>query len=253
MSDTPLLPHFVIGGAPRSGTTALATVLDEHPRIVMARPFIPEPKVFAIPWSEPGEVLARYAAYFGPEHIDLVRGEKSSQYLYLEDLPAAMAPLLPEVRVVFVVREPVARAYSHWAWSRRNGLEDLPFERALEVNGQRTSPLPERPWIRPFDYLLGARYAEHARRWHDVFGDRVRFALFEELVESRQALAGLQEFVGVEPRDLGTLPSGLENETASDTEPIDPALAERLRERLQPAVEDFAAVTGVDVGRWGLG
>ena len=253
MTDAPLTPHFVIGGAPRSGTTALATVLDQHPQIVMARPFIPEPKVFAIPWSEPGEVLARYAQYFGPETVDLIRGEKSSQYLYLEDVPDEMARLLPETRTIFIVRDPVARAYSHWAWSRRNGFEDLPFDEALELNGRRDSPLPERPWIRPFDYLLGARYADHARRWIVALGERARFVLFEELVESRGRAEELQEWIGVEPRDLGTLPEGLENETVRDTPPVDPELAAALRERLAPAVEDFASLTGLDVGRWGIG
>ena len=244
-------PDFIIGGAPRSGTTALATVLDSHPDVELAKPLIPEPKVFAIPWGDDAEVLARYDAWFGPEHAELIRGEKSSQYLYLEDVPAAIARLLPDARVVFVVREPVSRGYSHWAWSSRNGLEDLPFEEAVARNGERPSPLPDRPWIRPFDYLLGARYAEHARRWRGALGDRARFFLLEQLIE--EGTAEVQAFVGAEPRDLGPLPAGLENETVRDTAPIEPAVAARLRERLRPAVEDFAAVTGLDVGRWGFG
>lgn len=216
----------------------------------MARPLVPEPKVLAMPWTEEREVWERYAACFAGAPPGRVLGEKSSQYLYLDGLPETVARLLPEARVVFTLREPIARAYSQWAWNRRNGLEERGFEEAVAASDPDDAPVPDRPWIRPRDYLLGARYAELARRWLDPLGDRVCFVLFEDLLESPPTMLALQEFLAIEPHDLGPLPSGLDNETASATPALDPGVHARLRERLRPAVQDLAEVTGLDVARW---
>src|SRR5262245_65457671 len=45
MSTDHAIPDFVVGGAPRSGTTFLCELLAKHPKVYVARPFIPEPKV----------------------------------------------------------------------------------------------------------------------------------------------------------------------------------------------------------------
>ena len=42
-------PTFIIGGAPRSGTNFLCHALDRHPAVYMAKPYMPEPKVFMGP------------------------------------------------------------------------------------------------------------------------------------------------------------------------------------------------------------
>jgi hypothetical protein len=244
-----LTPSFIIGGAARSGTTALAEALDRHPDVAMAKPLIPEPKVFATPAAGPAEYRARYGALFSATDAGRARGEKSTQYLGLEHVPAAVAATLPEVKMVFVLREPVARAYSNWAWSTRNGLESLPFEAAIETEDEREDPFPDRPWVRPHDYVSRCRYGEFARRWHAALSpERVAFFLFEELLE--RGTEPVQGFVGVVPRRL-PLPAGLANETRGGVPPLDPAVAARLRERMRPWVEDFAALTGADVGRWG--
>src|SRR6202035_103039 len=42
------LPDFIIGGAPRSGTTWLYWLLDRHPHVYLAKPVTPEPKFFLV-------------------------------------------------------------------------------------------------------------------------------------------------------------------------------------------------------------
>src|SRR6266536_1217140 len=80
-TDEALVATFLIGGAPRSGTTYLCEALDTHPDIVIARPFIPEPKVFMTPADGPSAYRERYRRFFGPETADRQRGEKTSNYL----------------------------------------------------------------------------------------------------------------------------------------------------------------------------
>jgi sulfotransferase family protein len=214
---------------------------------------VPEPKVFLTP----GDPAERYACLYSPADAARVRGEKTTNYL---ESPAAAAPIratLPAVRMVFVVREPVARAYSNWLWSRKNGYERLPFAEAVETEDSREDPLAEsHPHARPFAYLARGRYADLARPWLEAFGpDRARFLVYEEMVgrDGANVLHELQEHIGVAPRDLGPLPVGLHNE-ARDTGPaLDAGLRTRLRERFHDQVREFAELTGVDVASWGYG
>ena len=248
------LPTFVIGGAPRAGTTYLCHALDAHPQITLAKPFIPEPKVFMTPAPGPAGYRARYRRFFDGD-VAPARGEKTSYYLESADACTAIRATLPEVRLVFLVREPVDRAYSNYLWSRKNGLETLGFEEAVEREGSRADPLPpEQAYARPFDYLSRGRYAHHARRYLEAFGaQRVTFHLYEDLVVDRAepVLQAIHAVVGVEPRPLDGRPRGLINAARESGPPLAAPVRDRLRERMRGEVEAFAALTGLDVGRWG--
>jgi hypothetical protein len=247
---TPRLPAFIIGGAPRAGTTYLAQALDRHPDVFVAKPFIPEPKVFFGPSRTPTEYAAAYGQLFAGAPDGAVLGEKTSNYLENEDACRRIAATLPETRMVFVVREPVARAYSNYLWSRKNGLETLSFEEAIAREGARPSPLPaENTHARPFDYQRRGDYGRFARRYFEALGrQRVGFFLFED---TERLLDDVQRFVGVDPLPFERLDVGRVNAARDEGPPIDPATERALRVKMAPLVRDFAAVTGLDVSAWG--
>jgi hypothetical protein len=249
-----IAPDFIIGGAPRSGTTSLAETLDRHPAITLARPTVPEPKIFLLPAASDEERLARYTPLFAGAAPGAVLVEKSTNYFESETACAAIRATLPDVRMIFVLREPAARAHSNWLWSRKNGFEDLSFEDALAASGGRADPLAEtHPHARPFDYLERGRYATLARPWLDAFGrDRVRFVLLEDLVGDRRehVLDELQRFVEVESRDLGPPPAELGNEARGTGPPLAPETEAMLRGHYEDEVRAFAEQAGVDVGSW---
>ena len=247
-------PTFIIGGAPRSGTNFLCHALDRHPAVYMAKPYMPEPKVFMGPEQPWPVYAARYADLFAPAGGRPALGEKTSYYLENEAACRLIARHLPDVRLLFVVREPVARAYSNYLWTTKNGLETLPFDEAVRLEGQRPSPLPaDREYARPYDYLPRGRYDVFAERWFAALGRaRVRFLLYEDLVSTPEpVLARIQEFVGVRPAPLGADDLGVINSAREMGPPLDAALERRLRERLAPSVRRFAALTGLDVTAWG--
>src|SRR5688572_30906922 len=124
------LPDFIIGGAPRSGTTFLCHALEKHPAVFIARPYIPEPKVFMGKEQSIPTYLARYKSFFAAARPGQVLGEKTSYYLESEQACRLIRQATPGVRLVFIVREPVARAYSNYLRSKHNGLETLPFAEA---------------------------------------------------------------------------------------------------------------------------
>jgi hypothetical protein len=237
-------PDFILGGAPRCGTTFLCHALSRHPQVYLAKPFIPEPKVFFGPELSTHAYHARYAALFAGAGQDQVCVEKTSNYL---ESPLACERILrhlPDVRMLFIFREPVARAYSNYLWSCKNGLETLSFEDAIEREGCRPSPLPpEKAHARPFDYLCRGHYATFAERYIRGLGqDHVAFFLYEDIQEQPEALMNrIQRFLGVEPLPFAYLDVGVVN-AANE---IGPQLDARLRDRLKDRL------AGLDLTAWG--
>lgn len=254
MADLPLLPTFIIGGAPRCGTTFLAQALDRHPDVFLIKPFVPEPKVFMGPARTPEATRALYDRLLAGASTRKARGEKTSYYLESREACGRIHQAVPGARLVFLVREPVARAYSNYLWSRQNGLETLSFEEAVENEGRRADPLPpEQAYVHPFDYVSRGDYAAGAERYYERFGrDAVAFFLYEDLIrDPDRFLRDIQRFVGVEPIPFARLDVGVVNALREPGPPLDPGTGRCLRERMRPGVARFAALTGLDVAAWG--
>lgn len=249
------VPTFIIGGAPRSGTTLLCHLLDQHPDVFMMKPYVPEPKVLVTPAAGgTDEYLRRYADGLAGAHEARARGEKTSYYLENEDVPQRIADVLESVRLLFIVREPVRRAYSNYLWSRQNEIETLSFSEAVDLEGTRGNPLgPAREYARPFDYLRRGRYATFAERYYALFGkEAVKFTLYEDLERRpREIMREIQAFIGVRPADMDAQALGRINEARDRRQPLDPDLESQLRERMRPEVARFSSLTGLDVSPWG--
>ena len=248
------LPTFIIGGAPRSGTTYLTEGLDRHPEVFMAHPFIPEPKV-CMGASQPRETyLERYRSLFGDCSEKTARGEKTSYYL---ECPAAcerIHDLVPDVRILFIVREPVARAYSNYLKSKKGGLETLSFEQAISMEGKRSNPLsPDKSYAKPFDYLTRGNYAALAEPYLRAFGaQQVRFVLYEDItLRPKQLWKDIQAFLNLTQVAYSQLDVGIVNSAKEIGPPIDPEFEQQLRKQMSPHVRQFANLTGLDLEPWG--
>jgi Sulfotransferase family len=249
------IPDVVIGGAPRSGTTFLCSLLAKHPDVYVAQPFIPEPKVCLTPHpSGDRGFIERYAGFFADAPESTIRVEKTSYYFENEDARARLVRVLPQARFIFILREPVSRAYSNWRWSCRNGLETLPFAQAVEIEGGRHSPFPsDRDYVRPFNYMMRGQYGMFAEAWLRTVGrDRVAFYVMEAALAALEPfVASLQQFIGVEALDWSELVTGKINANEPDCEALDPVLAARLRNYIAPEIHRFADITGIDISIWG--
>ena len=106
------LPDFIVIGAMKTGTTSLQHYLECHPLISMAPK---ELNYFSegINWHRG---LDWYRGHF--QHNDLVQGEVSPSYskchLY-SNIPKNIHAVVPEVKIIYVLREPVARIVSHFS------------------------------------------------------------------------------------------------------------------------------------------
>jgi hypothetical protein len=249
------VPDVVIGGAPRSGTTFLCELLAKHPRIFVPRPFIPEPKVCMTPHPEgDAGLLRRYADIFADAPAQCVRIEKTSYYLENAEARERLIRVLPCAKFIFILREPVERAYSNWMRSRLNGLETLPFEEAVGREPDRVSPLPShQAYARPFDYLTRGRYGTLVEAWIRAVGrERIAIYIFEAALAAPEAFVDdLQRFIGVNPLPWSALATETINAIERGPDGLRKETAAALREKMRPEVERLARIANLDVAIWG--
>jgi Sulfotransferase domain len=123
------LPNLIVIGAMKCGTTSLHHYLDLHPEIQMSKP--KELKFFVeeVNWSR-GEDW--YRRHFDPSAP--VRGESSPQYTTFprwQGVAERMHALVPDAKLILVVRDPLERIVSHYVHMRSLGTERREFEDAM--------------------------------------------------------------------------------------------------------------------------
>ena len=218
----------------------------------MAPPRTPEPKFFLVD-DLYAQGLERYAEWFKGAAPDQLAGEKSTNYL--ENAPSAdrIARDLPRVKLVFILREPAARAYSNYLWSKMNGLEDLSFGDALDREDEREqNVLPRLRFARPHAYFSRGLYADHLQRYFERFPrENILLVKFEHILDRPAQLAEqLHRFldVDVRPRDADSLGPINESEKPDAHMPGD--VAARLRERYAEPNRRLAALLGPEFEVW---
>jgi Sulfotransferase domain len=225
-------PDFVIGGAPRCGTTWLYRALDLHPSILMAKPPQPEPKFFLID-EEYGRGLAYYRERWFPSIPSaVIAGEKSTNYLESALAAERMAHDLPSARVIFLLREPAARALSNYQWTRMHGLEALDFfDAVMQETDRETAYAGHDRYSRPFSYFSRGLYARLLHPWLEEFPrDQVLLLRFEDIIDDpAKLLSGVHRFLGVEERTELAEEVGVVNDAPSVD--VDPYVMSALRDR----------------------
>ena len=247
------LPEFIIGGAPRAGTTWLYELLDRHPDIHMAKPLTPEPKFFLR-----DDEYARGLEYYSKKWFEAVEpskiaGEKSTDYLESSDAAERIARNLPHVKLIFLLREPVSRAYSNYLWSKMNGLETEDFATALRLEAERERALPERlKFTRPFWYFSRGLYADLLKPYVNHFmGHQLLLARYEDIVERPSALASaVHRFLGVAPRPADVEGLGVINPSACDARGLSDNVRRELSERYVEPNQRLATMLGPSFPMW---
>lgn len=239
--------HLLVVGAQRCGTTYLATALDAHPDVAMARPSRPEPKVFNDASLSALGLDHYHRTWFAHAGAARLLGDKSTSYLEDPAAPQRAADMLGEVDVVVLLRDPVRRAVSHWRFSTDNGRETRPLEDALLADLHEA----EQPWdpttssVSPLTYVRRGRYADQLRPWTTTFPDSVRVVFTEELLAGAATLRGLVADLGLDPDRMPPPASRPVNASVGETPVLSTALEGTLREGFRESNARLAA----DLGR----
>ena len=206
------LPNFLIIGAHKGGTTSLHSYLGAHPDVFVPRAL--EPSFFALegrprtnPDGSPTDALMQssgavytleeYEGLFADVTSESAVGEKSPAYLTNRDAPHRIRALIPDVRLIAVLRNPIERAFSHYLMVVRGGLERSPFDEAIigERNKEPSSPGVVRHYVR------SGLYAKRIARYQGLFPpEQLRIYLYEDLDRDTLAVVeDIYQFIGVDP------------------------------------------------------
>lgn len=195
------LPEFVIIGAIRAGTTSLARYLGAHPQVFMA-----EQKEVRFFNSNLNMGLDWYKSQFRNALPDQIVGEATPAYMSNSAAMASMAEILPDARLIAVLREPASRAWSHYWMRRERGKEDRTFSDAVSQEMRIISS--DGPDSTELHYLSNSMYAHHIRRAIRLFSEEaVRVVIFEQMLANpADEYAAVCRFLQVSP---DFLPAGL--------------------------------------------
>ena len=203
------LPNFLVIGAGRSGTTSLHHYLRQHPDV-----FIPEDKAPSYfyccntpPAEDPYQYLVSrnyfvrdyeaYLALFDEARAERAVGEVSPVYLATTQAAPLIAELIPAVKLLAIIRNPVERAHARFLGRTRDGLERrtsfADIVRAEKELGLLRDDAAGTYVASGFTFHFLESYLEHFPR--ESFCVR----LFEDLKSDAEELAaGFFEFLGVD-------------------------------------------------------
>ena len=217
------LPDFLVAGVPKAGTTALHAALSRHPSLHMSP--IKEPKFFLTDGPPPakggpGDALTyrehvwqrdKYEALFDAAPPGALRGESTPLYLYDRVAMRRIKDLIPAVKLIMIVRDPVERAHSNWTHLWSAGLEPVgDFVRACAEEERRIAA----GWASFWHYTGLGKYGEQLDYAFSLFPrEQVLVVRYRRLVDEPAAtLDRICAFLGVETGAVGEIPK--ENVTA---------------------------------------
>jgi len=195
-------PNFFIVGAAKAGSTSLYNYLKQHPDIFLSEPkelnyfsrdtLLSSDIYYDLDLVEDDE---EYERYFDRAVRESVVGEASVSYLSSPEAARKIHTYNPNARILITLREPVARAFSHYLMDYRLGRTDAGFEDI--VRGGEEGPLA----CYRKQYIDLGFYAYQVQRYLDIFGEsQTRVILQEDLTnDPASVLRDICEFLGVSP------------------------------------------------------
>lgn len=207
------LPRALVIGGQRCGTSSLYKYLEHHPLLLAS--MRKETEFFS---SEFGRGVPWYRAHFASRArhrwlrarhgAPAVAYEATPLYLFHPLAPARAAALVPEAKLIVVLRDPVERAWSHYHHEARRGREARPFEVAIaeepalvaaELRQIDGDPFHSTKQLNNVAFVAKGRYAEQIERWLQHFPrEQFLFLRTEDLFgEPASIYREITSFLGV--------------------------------------------------------
>jgi hypothetical protein len=201
------IPHFVIVGAPKCGTTSLYRYLQQHPRVFM--PENKEPRFFCdypvasfefgTKQFHPSVVTApdEYLGLFRDAPPGAILGEASTDYLSCPGVAERLHAWNPDAKIIVMLRDPIDRAYSEYQHSIAANFQTLSFAGSLREEKRRFAE----GYDPIFAHVRRSLYADGVNDFQQEFGQsNVKVILFEQLRNATQAVVqSVFEFLALPP------------------------------------------------------
>jgi hypothetical protein len=211
------MPHFMLIGAQKSGTSSMFAYLKQHPQII--RPVFKEPYYFdrhyhrGLSWygcNFPARAsIDRLNDRFGRAHLTF---EATATYVFDERVPGRIAADIDTRKFIVLLRNPADRAISAYWHGRRMGREtrsladalksDLEWYEAEQAFAQGRGPRPDGAPPRPA-YLRRGLYHRWVRLWQDAFSPASLLVLQSErmFADPKSVMRTVFDFLGLPATD----------------------------------------------------
>jgi hypothetical protein len=254
-----MVPDFIIIGAQRCGTTSLYNNLAKHMGIAPA--FKKEVHFFDVNF---GKGVDWYRSHF-PSYLykyakkvrnrNFVTGEASPYYIFHPHVPKRIAELVPQVKLIAILRNPVDRAYSHYHHQVRKGFERLDFEAAVARENERlfaeTLKMQEDEAYfgfnhRHFSYLSRGIYVDQLKTWAKFFSKEQMLILKSEdfYTDTPRVMRQVLEFLELPFKQLASY--GKYNVLPYSK--MDSSVRRQLADYFEPHNQELYAYLGVHFG-----
>jgi hypothetical protein len=182
---------FIIIGAQKSGTSSLAYQLSQHPQICFCK--VKEPHYFSKSKDWKKEITD-YHKFFEPVSGQLC-GEASTSYTFLPQYshtPSRLFEYNPELKLIYIMRQPVERIISHYMHKLAKGRAKNPPEIDVLIHSH---------------YMNVSRYRMQLEPYLRLFpGKNILLLIFEEFISNPSRILGqIALFLGVDPGGLNSV------------------------------------------------
>lgn len=242
-----MLPDILLLGGQKCGTSSLHHYLVQHPDV--GAPRLKEVHYFDVN-ADRSELW--YRSHFPRRGLFPHAVDSSPYYIYHPAVPRRAHRLLPDAKLIVLLREPVKRTYSHYHHAFRLGLETLSFEDAIAQEEERlagtdafllSSRGARSDAHRHQSYVSRSVYAPQIARWYEHF-DRSQFLFLtsEDLfTDPATTVERVHSWLGLSPAQ----PTDLAPMNVGSYQPLEGPMADQLAERFAADRVEVERLTGM--------
>jgi len=218
-SGSRVLPDFIIIGAGRAGTTALYTYLIQHPSIITAYTDNDAP-VADLHFFEYmiSDKISWYKSHFPRKSKNsFVTGEFTSTYMYHKKVPERIFNLIPKIKLIVILRNPVDKAYSTYNQQSHFNEVTSSFEETIKAEFARidliknhteyTNNNPNFDNYVEYNIIRHGIYFNYLEKWFKIFPKKQIFVVDSNELENfpQQVLNKVFEFLNLSPHEIPNL------------------------------------------------
>jgi Sulfotransferase domain len=244
------LVKMIVAGVQKGGTTSLFRYLQGHPQLRA-----PEQKELhffddeSIDWNKPNYQILHSA--FGGANLTGKAFEATPIYIFWPSALLRIKSYNPQMKLIFLFRDPIERAWSNWKMEIIRGRENLPFDIAIRDGRKRleSCDVRDRPW-RLFSYLERGFFSSQVQTALELFPRRqLLFLRSNDLkLDHQNTLNSIADFLEID--QFPDLPARLDHRTKPVNYRLDAADVEFLRTLFYHDVMEFQRLTELRVSDW---
>lgn len=195
-----MLPNFICPGAQKSATTTLYEILKQHPDIYL--PYKKELRFFSGDCWKKG--IDWYRQQFADHSGERVVGDISPNYMRKQKTVERIYNTLgPDIKLIFLLRNPADRAFSHYRMSVRRQRVDGSFSECIEKEINRIERGCNTQTVEK--HVFNGLYSVQIKWFLQYFPkENMKFVLFENFTKNTEAVCkDIFRFLGVEENPQG--------------------------------------------------